>query len=212
MANDSANIPAHKISKGGVTYNEAIILGMKKARMAARRHSKWFRCGADKDDLLGAAYEGIVLAWKAWNPESVSWEHAAWCYAELYARREGNRRKSVVQTNSSRYGKDGARRGERDEGMVVRGADGEWTERDIESGIPGADERIESIEALREVMAALREAASTVTEREAIATDVIVRRIATDAPESAAALAERHKVTAAYIYKIEKALRASVGI
>lgn len=204
----------HITYQHGLTYREAMAVGMRIAANAARRHAKWVCCASDKDDLLHAAFIGVLQAWKKWpGSEIVSWEVTAWRYAELGARREGNRRKSVVTTGSATYGTRGGRRGERDEGMVVRGADGEWTDREIESGSISAEDALLVDEQLRAVMVALREAIPACAKgRDDLARDVITQRIATDSPVSAPVLAEKHGVTSTYVYKIEAALKAAAAI
>mgnify|MGYP006274435863 CR=1 FL=1 len=196
-------------------YRDAMAIGMPIGVRAARRHAKWVYCSSDKDDLLQAAYDGILHAWKAWKgPEVISWEIACWTYGELYARREANRRKSVVSTGSAAYGTRGSRRrGERDEGMVVRGEDGEWTEREIGSTSLSAEDEMLLAEQLRTIMVALREAVPKCAKgRDGLAHDVIAQRIMTDAPVSAATIASTHGVTSQYVYKIEAALKAAASI
>ena len=203
----------HIPEKHGMTYEAAMEAAYAVAHRAARRHARWVPT-LDRADLLNAAFEGVLKAWVKWpGPETVSWEYTAWCYAELGARREANRLKSVVTTGSGRYGTRGGRRGERDESMLVRGADGEWTERDFADPLVRVDEQMEIADKLREVMVALREAIPTVAAgRDGLAREVITQRIATDAPVSAATIAARHGITGAYVYKIENALRAAAGI
>jgi len=198
--------------KFGLTYKEAMREAMTIASRAARRHHKWVSCSSDKDDLLAAAYEGILLAWKAWKgPEVVSWSFAAWTYAELYARREGNRRKSVVSTGSGSYNLHTGRQAVRDDAMVVAGEDGGWVDADLKDEGATPDVQVEVKETLRVIGIALREAIPACAgEQVALAQDVITRRILIDVAQSAASIAAKHGVSSATVYKIEGALREAL--
>jgi hypothetical protein len=197
--------------KHGKTYTEAMTEAMPIARRAARRHFKWVCCASDKDDLLAAAYEGILLAWRAWKGEEISsWSYTAWIYADLYSKREANKRKSVVSTN---YGNHHARALQRDSSMQVQDEDGAWVDADLTDTAPLPDAQVEALQTLRVIGAALQSAIPQIAlERAELATDVITQRILVDAPISAATLASKHSVSSAYVYKVETALRAAAGI
>ena len=203
----------HMRPKFGLTYNEAMAQAMTVAARAARRHHKWVNCSSDKDDLLAAAYEGILLAWKAWRgPEVVSWAFAAWTYAELYARREGNRRKSVVSTGSGSYNLHTGRQAVRDDAMVVAGEEGGWVDADLKDESASPAQQVETLETLRVIGIALREAIPACAgEQVALAHDVIAQRILIDVAQSAASLAAKHGVTSATVYKVETALRGALA-
>jgi len=202
----------HQTAKFGITYNDAMKEAMTIAARAARRHHKWVSCGSDKDDLLAAAYEGILLAWKAWKgPEVVSWSFAAWTYAELYARREGNRRKSVVSTGSGSYSLHKGRQAVRDDALLMQNEDGAWVDADLKDERPLPSQQVEMMETLRVIGVALREAIPTCAgEQVALAQDVITQRILIDVAQSAASIADKHGVSSATVYKVETALRGAL--
>lgn len=202
--------PAKHEPKYGLAYNDAMAEGMKIAERVARRYAKWHRCKADHADILGAAYLAVAKAWEAWRgPEVSAWSYTAFVYTDLDAKRESNKRKSVVTTNVNRFS---LRKVERDESVFVTSDDGETSEERFSSVTPDADDVLEHRQRLQAVLAALTEAIpGCAPKREELARDVILKRIATDAPESAATLAAKHGVTSTYVYKIEAALRASVG-
>lgn len=201
--------PSKEEPKYGLDYDEAMAEGMKIAHRVARRYNKWHRCRADHDDILGAALEAVKKAWIAWKgPEVSAWAYTVYLYTDIDAKRESNKRKSVVTTNVSRFN---LRKVERDEGVFVTGEDGETSEERFTSSLPSADDQLEQRQKLRAVLAALNAAIPTCApKREDLARDVILKRIATDSPESAASVAARHGVTSTYVYKIEAALREAV--
>lgn len=202
----------HQIEKFGITYNEAMEEAMTVAARAARRHHKWVCCASDKDDLLAAAYEGILLAWRAWRgPEVSAWSYTAWIYAELYARREANRRKSVVSTGAGSYNAHAGRQAVRDDTLLMQNEDGAWVDADLKDERPLPSQQVEMMETLRVIGLALREAIPTCAgEQVALANDVIAQRILIDVAQSAASIAAKHKVTSASVYKIETALRGAL--
>jgi hypothetical protein len=203
----------HQTAKFGVTYNDAMKEAMTVAARAARRHHKWVSCASDKDDLLAAAYEGILLAWRAWRgPEVSAWSYTAWIYAELYARREANRRKSVVSTGSGSYNQHTGRQAVRDDSLLQQNEDGAWVDADLKDARPLPAQQVEMMETLRVIGIALREAIPACAgEQVALANDVITQRILIDVAQSAASIASKHKVTSATVYKIETALRGALA-
>jgi hypothetical protein len=203
----------HMTPKFGLTYNDAMKEAMTIASRAARRHHKWVNCASDKDDLLAAAYEGVLLAWKAWKgPEVVSWSFAAWTYAELYARREGNRRKSVVSTGAGSYNAHTGRQAVRDDALLQLNEEGAWVDADLKDDRPLPAQQVEMMETLRVIGIALREAIPVCAgEQVALANDVITQRILIDVAQSAASIAAKHKVTSATVYKMETALREALS-
>jgi len=198
-------------SKFGLTYGEAMRQGMVVARKAARQHYRWVNTPADRDDLLAAAYEGLLLAWRAWKgPEVVAWTFAVKMYCETYARREANRRKSVVTTGAACYGQDGGRRALWDASLEVR-VDGEWVPREIENGAATVQDRLEDAEALSAIGNALAAAIAS-HPHTTLARSVVCERILTDSPTSAALLAQRLGVTSASVYRAEREIREAAGI
>jgi len=202
----------HQIAKFGITYNDAMKEAMTIAARAARRHHKWVSCASDKDDLLAAAYEGILLAWKAWRgPEVSAWSYTAWIYAELYARREANRRKSVVSTGSGSYNAHTGRQAVRDDALLMQNEDGAWVDADLKDDRPLPSQQVEMQETLRVIGLALREAIPACAgEQVDLARDVISQRILIDVAQSAASIAAKHGVSSATVYKIEGALREAL--
>ena len=203
----------HQTAKFGITYNEAMREAMTVAARAARRHHKWVNCAGDKDDLLAAAYEGILLAWRAWRgPEVSAWSYTAWIYAELYARREANRRKSVVSTGSGSYNQHKGRQAVRDDSLLMQNEDGAWVDADLKDERPLPSAQVEMMETLRVIGIALREAIPTCAgEQVALAHDVIAQRILIDVAQSAASIATKHGVSSATVYKVETALRGALA-
>lgn len=205
--------PEHQTTKFGITYNDAMKEAMTIASRAARRHHKWVCCASDKDDLLAAAYEGILLAWRAWRgPEVSAWSYTAWIYAELYARREANRRKSVVSTGAGSYNAHAGRQAVRDDALLMQNEDGAWVDADLKDERPLPSQQVEMMETLRVIGLALREAIPACAgEQVALAHDVIAQRILIDVALSAASIAAKHKVTSATVYKVETALRGALA-
>lgn len=176
----------------------ALEVAQKVVAQEARRLRR-FNVSSDTSSELEA--EGLLRAVEAWatfRPERGEWAAHCRMYVRTYATRASNRAKSVVDTNYA------TRKVERDEGMVVMGEGGEWTERDFESEGSGADERVAARQSLSAVYAECQWALRALPETQAA--------IARDWLESggemkAGELAKLHNVTPTTVHKALRAMK-----
>lgn len=94
--------------KGGLMRAAAIAAAMVVAKKATGRWMSKARKMGVADDILSAAYEGIVHAWETWEAEQSGWEAHAYRWADAYAAREMDKHHSIVQSNYSRHDKRSA--------------------------------------------------------------------------------------------------------
>lgn len=196
-----------KQSKGGLSYEEAMIEGMMVAQRAAKSQYKWLRSAEDRADVLQASYEAMLMAWAKWEPSRGPWGYCVKLWASEYARREANKRKSVVQTY---YADSSKRKLERDAGIVSFTDEGE-----VEMAIPADESSPEEQAAAREELAESYQRLCGVVEgmkegRRALAQAILDDRIFSHAPLSVEQVAEKAGVSRPLVYRVEDAIRASL--
>lgn len=205
-------------SKGGLSEQQAMVEGMRVAKNAARA---WYNAASRVgcvEDALSGAFEGVVLAWKAWKPEAgMSWRTIAYRYAEEYAKREIQKHRSVVSTNYMR------RMATFDGAVMVTGNDNDDESFDPSSAVACGsvpaideasmpDERADASMIVARVRQSLSEAAGTLGGAEkAMAGDIVARLLAGENGESLADIAARHGYTRQSAYRAETKLKAALA-
>lgn len=198
---------AKQAPKGGLSYEEAMLEGMEVAQRAAKSQYKWLRSPEDRADVLQASYEAMLMAWAKWEPSRGPWGYCVKLWASEYARREANKKKSVVQTY---YADSSKRKLERDAGIVSFTEDGE-----TEMALPDDASSPEDQAAAREELAASYLRLCGVVEgmkegRRAVAQAILDDRIFAQVPASVDDIAKKVGVSRPLVYRVEDAIRASL--
>ena len=172
--------------------------GMAVCEQVARKYGKLY------EDVLGAAYEAMLLSYQSFDPSrGVPFGAYARLYVREYCRREATRLQSVVVTNAARV-----RKLDCDDSLNNLNADGEEVATTFADYRTLADERCEAQESLRETYLGLMEAVEALPQSQRdLAIDLVKSRLVVNVDDvSLATVAERHGVTRQYAHKIEKAL------
>lgn len=194
-------------SKGGQSKSVAMVEGLRIAESEARRMGRLTRSSVAREDVLSGAYEGVVLAWKSWDPERGPWAAHARVYAREYAKRELNKSRSVVQTC---YADNTKRTAQQDAGLVMFDAEDGWVDMDVRDDTTSVEDRCAASLDLQRLYRRFVEVASKLPETQRpIAKSLIEDRYMAE-NLSVDEIAQAHGVTRPTVYKVEKALRAAV--
>lgn len=182
---------------------EALAVAQQVVRQEVSRLRKFVKCAATLDDMAQEALLGACLSWRHFDPSmGVPWGAYLRSQVRTFARREENKSKSVVTTN---YDK---RKLDADDGMVVRGADGEWMERDFEDGDAPADERVASQQSLAAVYAECQHALRALPETQAA---IAAEWLASGGETKAGELAEQFGVSTNTVHKALRAMKEAAA-
>jgi hypothetical protein len=190
---------ATKIKKTITT--EAAAAGMKVCQQVAKRYK------GISEDVLGACYEAMLIAWNSYDP-SRGVPFAAYCnpYVREYARREATRLQSVVVTNAARL-----RKLDRAESLTVMDEEaGFEVQADLCDNRLLQDDVVAARESLRDTYESFAEAINELPMgARDLARDLVESRLIGHNEESLQTVADRHNVSRQYAHKVEKALLAA---
>lgn len=175
----------------------ALAVAYRVAEQEVRRLRRWNICSDTGEELKAECLLRACEAWNTFDPAKGDWQAHCRMYLRTYATRASNKAKSVVTTDYA------ARKMDRDEGMVLKGEEGEEV-RDFEADSSGQDERVEARQSLRLVYAQFARLEASLSDVQAA--------IARDWMESGGEikpgeLAEAHNVSTTTVHRVLRALR-----